>query len=91
MNPVTASRRSFAWVEPSGRGARISEFDVLHLEPHSMMMIAMHPQMSGRPSRLAALEAFIKHALLHEDVWIGRCDQVTGHLRAELKGIAAAA
>jgi peptidoglycan-N-acetylglucosamine deacetylase len=69
----------------------ISEFDVLHAEPGSMMMIAMHPEMSGQPSRLAALEAFIKHALIRDNLWIGRCDQITDHLRRELKGIAAAA
>lgn len=63
----------------------ISEFDVLHAEPGSMMMIAMHPELSGQPSRLAALEGFIKHALSQGDVRIGRCDEVTEALRGQIK------
>jgi peptidoglycan-N-acetylglucosamine deacetylase len=62
-----------------------SEFDVLHAEPGSMMMIAMHPQLSGQPSRLKALEGFVQYALSHNDVRIGRCDQITDEMRARLK------
>jgi peptidoglycan/xylan/chitin deacetylase (PgdA/CDA1 family) len=63
----------------------MSEFDVLHGEPGSMMMIAMHPQLTGQPSRLKALEGFIKHALTHNDVRIGRCDRMTDEFRTQLK------
>ena len=66
----------------------ISEFDVLRREPSSMMMIAMHPQLSGQPSRLAALEGFMTHALSHDDVRIGRCDEGTDEMREHLKAVA---
>ncbi len=68
-----------------------SEFDVLHAEPGSMMMIAMHPQLTGQPSRLKALEGFVQYALSHNDVRIGRCDQITDEMRARLKSAPRAA
>lgn len=61
-----------------------SEFDVLYAEKR-MMMIGMHPQLIGQPSRLKALEGLIEHALEHPDVWIGRCDQMTDDMRPRLK------
>lgn len=67
-----------------------SEFDVLHDEPNSVMMVVMHPQLSGQPSRIAALESLVQYALQHGDVWLGRCDEMTDHLRAQLKNAAAA-
>ena len=63
----------------------MSEFDVLHAEPDSMMMVAMHPQLTGQPSRLKALEGFIKYALSHNDVRIDRCDKMTDEMRTRLK------
>jgi peptidoglycan/xylan/chitin deacetylase (PgdA/CDA1 family) len=63
----------------------MSEFDVLHAEPGSMMMVAMHPQLTGQPSRLRALEDFVKYALTHNDVRIDRCDRMTDEFRARLK------
>jgi hypothetical protein len=51
------------------------EFDTLYAEDR-MMMVGMHPQLIGQPSRLKALEALIEHALRHPNVWIGRCDEM---------------
>jgi peptidoglycan/xylan/chitin deacetylase (PgdA/CDA1 family) len=62
----------------------MSEFDVLHTEPDSMMMVAMHPQLTGQPSRLKALEGFVKYALSHNDVRIERCDKMTDEMRTQL-------
>ncbi|TWP33248.1 polysaccharide deacetylase family protein [Leekyejoonella antrihumi] len=39
------------------------EYDGLAAEPGTHFMIAMHPQVTGRPSRLWALEQTIKHIL----------------------------
>lgn len=60
------------------------EFDVLYQEKR-MMMVAMHPQIIGQPSRLKVLEGLIEHALDHSDVWIGRCDEVVEDMRPRLQ------
>jgi peptidoglycan/xylan/chitin deacetylase (PgdA/CDA1 family) len=64
------------------------EFDMLYAEKR-MMMIGMHPQLIGQPSRLRALEGLIEHALGHSDVWIGRCDEVVDDMRAAVEKAAA--
>jgi len=61
-----------------------SEFDVLY-EEKRMMMVGMHPQLIGQPSRLKALEGLIEHALGRSDVWIGRCDEIVDDMRAGLE------
>jgi len=60
------------------------EFDVLYAEKR-MMMVGMHPQLIGQPSRLKVLEGLIEHALTHGDVWIGRCDEITDNMRPLLQ------
>ena len=62
-----------------------AEFDVLHAEDNRFMMIAMHPQLIGQPSRLKMLDDFIQHALSHNDVCIARCDEVTDEMRTRLR------
>lgn len=64
-----------------------TEFDVLHTEDR-MMMVAMHPQIIGQPSRLTVLDGLIRHALDKGGVWIGRCDEITDDLRPRLKAAA---
>jgi peptidoglycan/xylan/chitin deacetylase (PgdA/CDA1 family) len=61
---------------------------VLHAEDNRFMMVAMHPQLIGQPSRITVLERLIKHALSHNDVWIGRCDKVTDDMRTRLQDAA---
>lgn len=60
-----------------------AEFDVLYAE-RRMMMVGMHPEMIGQPSRLKVLEGLIEHALAHPDVWIGRCDEMSDAIRPKL-------
>jgi peptidoglycan/xylan/chitin deacetylase (PgdA/CDA1 family) len=62
-----------------------AEFDVLHAEDNRFLMIAMHPQVIGQPARMKMLDEFIQYALSHNDVHIGRCDQVTDEMRARLR------
>jgi peptidoglycan/xylan/chitin deacetylase (PgdA/CDA1 family) len=64
-----------------------TEFDVLYAEDR-MMMVAMHPQIIGQPSRLTVLEGLIKHALHRSGVWIGRCDEISDDLRPRLQAAA---
>jgi hypothetical protein len=49
------------------------------------MMVAMHPQLIGQPSPLTVLEGLIRHALSFENIWIGRCDEISDDLRPRLK------
>lgn len=65
-----------------------AEFDVLYAEKR-MMMVGMHPEMIGQPSRIGVLEGLIKHALEHGDVWMGRCDEMVEDMRPRLTGAAA--
>lgn len=61
-----------------------AEFDCLYRE-RRMMMVGMHPQLIGQPSRLTVLEGLIEHALKHDDVWIGRCDEMVEAMRPGLE------
>jgi peptidoglycan/xylan/chitin deacetylase (PgdA/CDA1 family) len=60
------------------------EFDVLYAEDR-MMMIGMHPEMIGQPSRIKALEGLIEYALQHPRVWMGRCDEMVEDMRPRLE------
>ncbi len=60
------------------------EFDTLYAEDRAFTL-ALHPQIIGRPSRLAILESLIQHIQAHESVWFGRCDEVADALRPRLK------
>lgn len=61
-----------------------TEFDVLYGEDR-MMMVGMHPQIIGQPSRLTVLEGLIKHALARGGVWMGRCDEIADEMRPALR------
>jgi peptidoglycan/xylan/chitin deacetylase (PgdA/CDA1 family) len=60
------------------------EFDVLYAESR-MMMIGMHPEMIGQPSRIKVLEGFLDYVTKHADVWIGRCDEIVDDMRPGLE------
>jgi len=61
-----------------------AEFDGLYAEERQFML-AMHPQIIGRPSRLGALERLIQHILDRPKVWFARCDHVAEEVRPILK------
>ena len=61
-----------------------SEFDVLYAEER-MMMVGMHPEIIGQPSRLKVLEGLLLHAQSHPGVWIDRCDRITDDMRILLE------
>ncbi len=61
-------------------------FDVLYAEGADsprMMSVGLHCRISGRPGRFAALEAFLRYARSHEDVWFCRRVDIARHWRAE--------
>ena len=43
-------------------------------------VLTMHPQIIGRPSRLALLDGFIAHVRRHSDVWVTTCRELTGRV-----------
>lgn len=59
------------------------EFSGLYAED-LQFTLAMHPQIIGRPSRIAMLERFIRFVRAHPNVWIARCDDVAAALRPAL-------
>ena len=61
-----------------------AEFDMLYAEQRQFML-AMHPEIIGRPSRISMLERLIKHILGHPKVWFTRCDAAAEALRPILK------
>lgn len=60
------------------------EFDLLYAEDRAFVL-AMHPQIIGRASRLAALERLVLHIREHANVWFARCDHVADELRPALQ------
>jgi peptidoglycan/xylan/chitin deacetylase (PgdA/CDA1 family) len=65
----------------------VDEFDTLYREDREFVL-AMHPQIIGRPSRIAMLERLIKHIMGHPNVWFARCDQVAEAVRPVLRAAA---
>ncbi len=61
----------------------IDEFDMLYLEQRAFVL-AMHPQIIGRPSRIKLLERLIEHISSHPKIWFARCDQVADAVRPML-------
>lgn len=61
----------------------VAEFDQLYKE-NKCFVLAMHPQIIGRPSRITLLERLIKHIREHDNVWFARCDEVALALRDTL-------
>jgi peptidoglycan/xylan/chitin deacetylase (PgdA/CDA1 family) len=52
------------------------EFDGLAAEPGRSFVLAMHPQVIGRPSRLWVLEQFIEHARANSKTWFAPCQEI---------------
>jgi len=60
-------------------------FDVLYAEGAQtprMMSVGLHCRISGRPGRFAALEAFLRYARSHDDVWFCRRIDIARHWHA---------
>jgi peptidoglycan/xylan/chitin deacetylase (PgdA/CDA1 family) len=57
------------------------EFDGLY-EERGYFMLTMHPEVSGRPHRIALLDRLIRHVKEKPDVWWATGEQVARHCRA---------
>ena len=57
-------------------------------ELEGAFILTMHPQIIGRPSRLALLDAFLGFVTSHEDVWVAPCREIAGR-RVTFSGRAA--
>jgi peptidoglycan/xylan/chitin deacetylase (PgdA/CDA1 family) len=55
------------------------EFVGIH-KMSGLFMLAMHPQIIGRPSRLAFLDSFISFMKSHDDVWIATGAEIAAQL-----------
>ncbi|MEJ2665899.1 MAG: polysaccharide deacetylase [Deinococcales bacterium] len=54
----------------------MDEFDAMHGIGGRVFVLTMHPWISGRASRLAALRRMIQHMLDGSDVWFASCREV---------------
>ena len=61
----------------------MAEFETLYAEK-KCFVLAMHPQIIGRPSRITLLENLIRNIKEHENVCFARCDEVALALRDKL-------
>jgi peptidoglycan/xylan/chitin deacetylase (PgdA/CDA1 family) len=59
------------------------EFDGLSAEPERAFVLAMHPQLIGRPSRLWVLQRLIEHMRGDPRTWFARCDELADRTRAQ--------
>ncbi len=66
------------------RRAWIAEFESARAE-HRHTSFTMHPEVIGRPYRLAELERVIEHIATAGDVWFARLDQVAEHAAPTLR------
>ncbi len=57
------------------------EFDGIYAYG-GLFTLTMHPQASGRPSRVLMLQEFIKYVRSHKDVWIPSPDELVRYWRA---------
>ena len=66
------------------RRAWIAEFESARAE-HRHTSFTMHPEVIGRPYRLAELERVVEHVVAAGDVWFARLDDVAAHAAQTLK------
>ncbi|MCD4533547.1 hypothetical protein LRP67_05585 [Nocardioides sp. cx-169] len=58
-------------------------FDVLYAEGGGMLVVSVHPRLTGHPARAAGLARFLDHVVGHEDVWVTTRAGVARHWREE--------
>lgn len=54
-------------------------FDVLYAEGGAMMVVSVHPRLSGHPARAAGLARFLDHVAAHDDVWVTTRTAIAEH------------
>ena len=66
------------------RRAWIAEFESA-LAERRHTSFTMHPEVIGRPYRLAQFEQVVEHMAASGDVWFARMDEVADHAAAALR------
>lgn len=56
-------------------------FDVLHAEGGAMMVVSVHPRLTGHPARAAGFARFLDHVAAHDDVWVTTRSAIADHWR----------
>jgi len=59
------------------------EFDGIHRYGGSYIL-TMHPQIIGRPSRVALLDRMVEYVQSHTDVWLTTCAEIAAHADGRL-------
>lgn len=54
-------------------------FDVLHGEGGGMMVVSVHPRLTGHPGRAAGFARFLDHVVAHDDVWVTTRSAIAEH------------
>ncbi len=54
-------------------------FDVLHAEGGAMMVVSVHPRLTGHPARAAGFARFLDHVATHDDVWVTTRSAIADH------------
>lgn len=54
-------------------------FDVLYGEGSSMMVVSVHPRLTGHAARAAGLARFLDHVSEHQDVWVTTRSAIADH------------
>lgn len=58
-------------------------FDVLHAEGGAMMVVSVHPRLTGHPARAAGFARFLDHVREHDDVWVTTRSAIADHWARE--------
>jgi peptidoglycan/xylan/chitin deacetylase (PgdA/CDA1 family) len=56
-------------------------FDVLYAEGGAMLVVSVHPRLTGHPARAAGFARFLDHVRGHEDVWVCTRSAIADHWR----------
>lgn len=54
-------------------------FDVLYAEGGAMMVVSVHPRLTGHPARAAGFARFLDHVVAHPDVWVTTRAEIAAH------------
>jgi len=54
-------------------------FEVLRAEGGGMMVVSVHPRLTGHPARAAGFARFLDHVAAHDDVWVTTRSAIADH------------
>ncbi len=80
------------WIDPGLSAAAwlqyaVDSFNWLYAEKTEVpqyMSLGLHLRIIGRPGRIGALQAFLRHVRSHKDVWIATREQIASHFASQV-------